>query len=142
MRLGERCLMDRIAEARGVAASRRPSAARIGSLDALPDAALLRRAYLRDGARAPLRHVAGRGHLATVLALPERSSMRACWPARQEPADSGPASVRTRHPVVAASACTILAPDDAERGRDGRRPARRAPGAASRTRTFFHIRPS
>jgi len=144
MRLGERCLMDRIAEARGVGSLAQAVGARIGSLDALPDAALLRRAYLATA----LVHRYGmfaRARPPRDRAGPARGGARCAraGPARQEPADSRPRVVRTRHPVVARRGVHDPRARRRRARRDGRRPARRAPRRQrSRTRPSSTIRPS
>jgi len=116
MRKGDRCLMDRIAEARGVTSIREAVARRIGALDARPERDRLRRAYL--AAALVHRHgmSLGRSHLAAVLGLEEGE----LDPQVLEPLDlslvpAGPGAVRTRHPVVASEACAILGADEAER---------------------------
>ena len=109
---GDRCLMDRMAEVRGVGSVKDAVARRLAALDGHADAALLRRAYL--AAALVHRHgiSLGRAPLAAVLGLQDSElDSRVLGPLDMSLVPAGAASVRTRHPVVAAAACELLAPD-------------------------------
>ena len=139
MRQGERCLMDRIAEARGVGSVADAVGARIKALDSRPDAALLRRAYLATALVHRYGMSLGRGHLARVLGLPEEDlDSRVLGPLDKSLVPAGQGSVRTRHPVVAAAACTILAPDDASRDAMAIDLLASLPGGSVSDETVFH----
>jgi tetratricopeptide (TPR) repeat protein len=116
MRKDDRCLMDRIAEARGVGSIRAAVEKRIAALEDKPEREQLRRAYLATA----LVHRHGmslsRAHLAAVLGIPEdQLDSHVLAPLDLSLVPAGPGAVRTRHPVVAAEACSILATDEAAR---------------------------
>jgi hypothetical protein len=139
---GDRCLMDRIAEARGVGSVAAAVGARIAALDSKPDAALLRRAYLATALTHRYGMSLGRGHLATILGIPEEElEARVLGPLDKSLVPAGPGSVRTRHPVVAAAACEVLAPTDEERDEVVLALLSTLPGGSVSDETVFH-RPS
>ncbi|HZL98903.1 MAG TPA: SIR2 family protein, partial [Planctomycetota bacterium] len=113
MRRDDRCLMDRIAEARGVKSIREAVGKRIAALDARPERDRLRRAYLATALVHRYGMSLGRAHLAAVLELAEGElDAQVLAPLDLSLVPAGPGAVRTRHPVVAAEACSILAADE------------------------------
>ncbi|HTE06982.1 MAG TPA: SIR2 family protein [Planctomycetota bacterium] len=137
---GDRCLMDRIAEARGVGSVAAAVGARIAALDAKPDAALLRRAYLATALVHRFGMSLGRGHLAAVLGVPEPElDARVLAPLDKSLVPAGPGSVRTRHPVVAAAACGVLSPTDEERDEMVLMLLTTLPGGSVSDETVFHL---
>jgi tetratricopeptide (TPR) repeat protein len=142
LRNGDRCLMDRIAGARGVGSVEQAVASRIKSLDDKPDGALLRRAYLATALVHRYGMSLGRAHLSTILDVPEADlDARILKPLDMSLVPAGPGSVRTRHPVVAAAACRILADDLAVRDHMAADLLRTLPGGSVSDPTVFH-RPS
>jgi tetratricopeptide (TPR) repeat protein len=142
LRPGDRCLMDRIAAARGVQSVQEAVAARITALEGKADGDLLRRAYLATALVHRYGMSLGRGHLAAVLEIPEADlDARVLKPLDMSLVPAGAASVRTRHPVVAAAACRILAADDATRDAMAIDLLRTLPGGSVSDPTVFH-RPS
>jgi len=142
LRQGDRCLMDRIGDARGVESVERAVAGRIAALEGKPDRDLLRRAYLATALVHRHGMSMGRSHLAAVLGLPEdQLEPRILKALDMSLVPAGPISVRTRHPVVAAAACRILAPDDATRDTIAIELLKSLPGGSVSDQTIFH-RPS
>jgi len=139
---GDRCLMDRIAEARGVGSVAAAVGARIAALEAKPDAELLRRAYLATALVHRYGMSLGRAHLAAVLGVPETElEARVLLPLDKSLVPAGAGSVRTRHPVVAAAACQVLSPSDEERDAMVLALLNTLPGGSVSDETVFH-RPS
>jgi tetratricopeptide (TPR) repeat protein len=142
LRQGDRCLMDRIAEARGVGSVRHAVAGRLTALDDKPERDLLRRAYLATALVHRYGMSLGRAHLARVLELPEESlDERIMGPLGLSLVPAGQSAVRTRHPVVAAEACVLLAPQDTERDAMVTSLLATLPGGSVSDPTVFH-RPS
>jgi hypothetical protein len=142
MRQEDRCLMDRIAEARGVGSVSQAVAARLAALDDKPERDLLRRAYLATALVHRYGMSLGRGHLARVLEIPEESlDERVMGPLDLSLVPAGRFALRTRHPVVAAEVCGVLAPTDAERDAMVTTLLATLPGGSVADPTVFH-RPS
>jgi SIR2-like domain len=142
IRAGDRCLMDRIAGARGVGSVEQAVASRISGLDEKVDRELLRRAYLATALVHRYGMSLGRAHLAAVVGVPEdQLEARVLKPLDMSLVPAGAASVRTRHPVVAAAACRILAGDPAVRDSMAADLLRTLPGGSVSDQTVFH-RPS
>jgi hypothetical protein len=142
IRKDDRCLMDRIAEARGVDSIRTAVDKRIAALDAKPQRDLLRRAYLATALVHRHGMSLGRTHLAAVLEVPEAELDSAVLaPLDLSLVPAGPTAVRTRHPVVAGEACAILAADEAVRDAMVIDLLARLPGGSVSDPTVFH-RPS
>ena len=142
MRRDDRCLMDRIAEARGVSSIRAAVEQRIAALDAKPERDRLRRAYFATALVHRYGMSLGRGHLAAVLGLPEGElDAQVLAPLDLSLVPAGPAAVRTRHPVVAAEACAILSTDEAARDAMVIDLLSNLPGGSVSDPTVFH-RPS
>jgi hypothetical protein len=142
MRQGDRCLMDRIAEARGVRSVGAAVAGRLAALDSKPERDLLRRAYLATALVHRYGMSLGRAHLARLLEIPEGTlDERVMGPLDLSLVSAGQTAVRTRHPVVAAEACGILAPRDVERDAMVTALLGTLPGGSVADPTVFH-RPS
>ena len=142
MRKDDRCLMDRIAEARGVSSIHAAVEQRIAALDAKPERDRLRRAYFATALVHRFGMSLGRAHLAAVLDLPEAElDAQVLAPLDLSLVPAGPAAVRTRHPVVAAEACSILSTDEAVRDELVIALLAKLPGGSVADPTVFH-RPS
>jgi tetratricopeptide (TPR) repeat protein len=142
MRQGERCLMDRIAEARGKTSISAAVETRIAALADKPEGDLLRRAYLATALVHRFGMSLGRAHLAKVLELAEDElELRVLQPLDMSLVPAGPSAVRTRHPVVAADACEILAESDDVRNAMAIDLLKSLPGGSVSDQTVFH-RPS
>lgn len=142
MRKDDRCLMDRIAEARGVGSIRTAVEQRIAALDAKPERDRLRRAYFATALVHRYGMSLGRAHLAAVLDVPEAElDAQVLSPLDLSLVPAGPAAVRTRHPVVAAEACAILSTDEAARDAMVIDLLAKLPGGSVSDPTVFH-RPS
>ncbi|MHC4845956.1 MAG: P-loop NTPase [Planctomycetota bacterium] len=142
MRQGERCLMDRIAEARGKESIAAAVGTRINALADKPEADLLRRAYLATALVHRFGMSLGRAHLAKVLELGEDElESRVLQPLDMSLVPAGATAVRTRHPVVAAAACEILAGSDEVRDAMAIDLLKTLPGGSVADQTVFH-RPS
>ena len=142
MRRDDRCLMDRIAEARGVGSIHAAVQQRIAALDAKPERDRLRRAYFATALVHRYGMSLGRAHLAAVLGVGESElDEQVLAPLDLSLVPAGPTAVRTRHPVVAAEACAILATDEAARDEMVIDLLAKLPGGSVSDPTVFH-RPS
>ncbi len=110
---GDHHLMDRIASARGVGSIREAVSKRI---DVMGGEELLKRAYLGVSMVHRFSMSLGRGHLARLLGIDEGElDSRVLSQMGHSLIVDGGGAVRTRHPVVAAVVCDLLAPNDEAR---------------------------